>query len=272
MLARWTRQCTSLSRSAQMRRGQSSESKIAVLIDGDNADPALVADVLAEAGRYGKVTVKRIYADWTLPAMRAWKERLNSHAVRPIQKFAYTRAKNSTDTALIIDAMDLLHSRLVDGFCIVSSDSDYTGLAHRIREEGMFVMGIGMQHTPEAFIQSCATFTFTEILRAKESVVSSENSSSSQLPPKAVDIDLISRGFRIAVNIDSGLAALARLAEELRKLDPTFDHRNYGFPSFKRFCEALGPGYELVLGKDGTTYFLREGPTQSTDGERGHSS
>lgn len=268
MLARWTRHCTSLtSRSVKVRRRQSSESKIAVLIDGDNADPALVADVLAEAGRYGKVTVKRIYADWTLPSMRAWKEKLNSHAVRPIQKFAYTKAKNSTDTALIIDAMDMLHSRLVDGFCIVSSDSDYTGLAHRIREEGMFVMGIGKEHTPQAFIQSCATFTYTEIFKAKGPTTSfsSENSLRSQPPPKTVDIDLINRGFRIAVNIDSGLAALSRVAEELRKLDPTFDHRNYGFSSFKRFCDALGQGYELVLGRDGTTYFLREKPAQTAD-------
>ena len=112
--------------------------KIAVLIDGDNAEASLISEFIAEAGRFGRVTVKRIYADWTSPQMSSWKDQLNSFAVRPIQKFAYTKSKSSTDTALIIDAMDLLHSKLVDGFCIVSSDSDYTGLAHRIREEGLF--------------------------------------------------------------------------------------------------------------------------------------
>jgi uncharacterized LabA/DUF88 family protein len=112
--------------------------KIAVLIDGDNAEASLISEFIAEAGRFGRVTVKRIYADWTSSHMKGWKEQLNSYAVRPIQKFAYTKSKGSTDTALIIDAMDLLHSKLVDGFCIVSSDSDYTGLAHRIREEGLF--------------------------------------------------------------------------------------------------------------------------------------
>lgn len=112
--------------------------KIAVLIDGDNAEASLISEFIAEAGRFGRVTVKRIYADWTSSQMSSWKDQLNSFAVRPIQKFAYTKSKSSTDTALIIDAMDLLHSKLVDGFCIVSSDSDYTGLAHRIREEGLF--------------------------------------------------------------------------------------------------------------------------------------
>ena len=142
--------------------------KIAILIDGDNAESGLIEQYISEAGRFGRVTVKRIYGDWTDTHMKSWKEQLNSFAVRPMQKFAYTKAKNSTDTALIIDAMDLLHSKLVDGFCIVSSDSDYTGLAHRIREEGMFIMGIGKSHTPEAFVKSCENFTFSEILQPTE--------------------------------------------------------------------------------------------------------
>ena len=144
--SRSTRLCSSI----QDKNGYSSPfintQKIAILIDGDNAESHLVAEFIAEAGRYGKVTVKRIYADWTSPSMKGWKEQLNSYAVRPMQKFAYTRGKSSTDTALIIDAMDLLHEKKVDGFCIVSSDSDYTGLAHRIREEGNFIMGIGMYY------------------------------------------------------------------------------------------------------------------------------
>ena len=136
------------------------ENKIAILIDGDNAESTLIEQFISEAGRFGRVTVKRIYGDWTEPQLKNWKEQLNQFAIRPMQKFAYTKAKNSTDTALIIDAMDLLHAKLVDGFCIVSSDSDYTGLAHRIREEGMFIMGIGKSHTPEAFVKACENFTF----------------------------------------------------------------------------------------------------------------
>ena len=131
------------------------ENKIAILIDGDNAESTLIEQFISEAGRFGRVTVKRIYGDWTEPQLKNWKEQLNKFAIRPMQKFAYTKAKNSTDTALIIDAMDLLHAKLVDGFCIVSSDSDYTGLAHRIREEGMFIMGFGKSLTPEAFVKAC---------------------------------------------------------------------------------------------------------------------
>src|SRR5258708_7105079 len=143
--------------------------KMAVLIDGDNAESELIDHILNEVAKFGKVTIKRIYADWTLPQMNRWKAQLNKYAIRPIQKFSYTTGKNSTDTALIIDVMDIMHHKLADGFCIVSSDSDYTGIAHRIREEGLFVMGIGKSHTPEAFVKACESFTYTEILHpAKE--------------------------------------------------------------------------------------------------------
>src|SRR5947208_5070202 len=142
--------------------------KIALLIDGDNASAKLLSLVLAEASKYGKVTIRRVYGDWTTPHMNNWKHSLNELAINPIQKFSYTQGKNSTDSALIIDAMDILHDELVDGFCIVSSDSDYTGLAKRIREEGIFVMGIGEKKTPNACVSSCDSFTFTETLMAEE--------------------------------------------------------------------------------------------------------
>jgi NYN domain/OST-HTH/LOTUS domain len=243
--------------------------------------------------------VKRIYADWTSPGMKTWKEELNSHAVRPIQKFAYTKSKGSTDTgdgryystlladylnthfsylplALIIDAMDLLHSKLVDGFCIVSSDSDYTGLAHRIREEGMFIMGIGKRHTPEAFIKACESFTYSEILveppvkvvstkkkidsSKQEADITSISPVSSPAWTQFVDYNLFKRAFRIAVNIDNGKAKLSRLSDELRKLDPTFDHRNFGFPSFRKFCETptMKEMYETSIERDGTTLLITE--------------
>ena len=141
-----------------------SKFNIAVLIDGDNAQAKLIKELLAEVSKYGKATIRRIYGDWTIPQMNSWKEVINQHSINPIQKFSYTTGKNSTDSALIIDAMDILHSKSVDGFCIVSSDSDYTGLAKRIREEGIFVMGIGRKMTPVAFVKSCEIFTFRENL------------------------------------------------------------------------------------------------------------
>src|SRR5450432_4103932 len=141
--------------------------KIALLVDGDNAQPKLLSLVLEEASKYGKVTVRRVYGDWTTPHMNSWKVQLNEMAFNPIQKFSYTSGKNSTDSALIIDAMDILHNSLIDGFCIVSSDSDYTGLAKRIREDGIFVMGIGEQKTPNAFVKSCEIFTYVENLEPK---------------------------------------------------------------------------------------------------------
>ncbi|MBA3901392.1 MAG: NYN domain-containing protein [Bacteroidetes bacterium] len=144
--------------------------KIALLIDGDNAQPNLLKDILAETGKYGKVTIRRIYGDWTSPAMNGWKDQLNSFAIRPMQKFSYTKGKNSTDSAMIIDAMDILHGNLVNAFCLVSSDSDYTGLANRIREEGIFVMGIGQAKTPDAFVKACELFIYTENLTPDENI------------------------------------------------------------------------------------------------------
>ncbi|MCK5808752.1 NYN domain-containing protein, partial [bacterium] len=129
--------------------------KLAVLVDGDNAQPSLLPKILAEAAKHGTLTIRRIFGDWTTPQMNSWKEKLNTYAVQPVQQFRYTVGKNATDSAMIIDAMDILHSELVDGFCIVSSDSDYTRLATRIREEGIFVMGIGKKQTPKPFVNGC---------------------------------------------------------------------------------------------------------------------
>jgi uncharacterized LabA/DUF88 family protein len=277
--------------------------KIAILIDGDNAESGLIEQYISEAGRFGRVTVKRIYADWTDNRMKSWKEQLNKFAIRPIQKFAYTTAKNSTDTALIIDAMDLLHSKLIDGICIVSSDSDYTGLAHRIREEGLFIMGIGKSHTPEAFVKSCEIFTFSEILEpleiketrgaAKKVVVKKETKSvlkngqkngpkneskKSKLPEpkevkkidlnligslkksgiKSVDLKQIERAFQMVADLDTGQALLSRFSDALRKVDPTFDHRNFGYSSLKKFCDALKPNYQTVLHEDGQTISIKK--------------
>jgi len=161
--------------------------KIAMLIDGDNAQAGLLAQMLVEAARYGQVTVRRIYGDWTTPSMNSWKETLNFHAFQPIQQFRYTIGKNATDSAMIIDAMDVLHSSVVDAFCLVSSDSDYTRLATRIRETGIFVMGIGEKKTPKPFVNACDVFVYTENLVAESKAAkarSSQRKSTSKQKPK----------------------------------------------------------------------------------------
>src|SRR5512146_1520237 len=154
--------------------------KVAILIDGDTAQSSLLPQMLVEAGRHGQVTVRRIYGDWTTSNMNSWKETLNFHAFQPIQQFRYTVGKNATDSAMIIDAMDILHSGVVDGFCLVSSDSDYTRLATRIREAGIFVMGIGEKKTAKAFVNACDLFVYTENLVAEKKAVQQKRSPSTR--------------------------------------------------------------------------------------------
>ena len=157
--------------------------RIAMLIDGDNAQASLLGEMLAEASKYGLVTVRRIYGDWTTPNMGGWKDALNIHAIQPVQQFRYTVGKNATDSALIIDAMDILYTMRVDGFCLVSSDSDYTRLATRIRENRLFVMGIGKQLTPRAFVNACDLFVYEENLPKPLPTSSLEMPSSSKPAP-----------------------------------------------------------------------------------------
>src|SRR5512143_1060126 len=139
--------------------------RIAMLIDGDNAQPSLIGNMLAEASKYGLVIIRRIYGDWTTANMNGWKDTLQTYAIQPIQQFRYTIDKNATDSAMIIDAMDVPYEGGIDGFCLVSSDSDYTRLGTRIREKGFFVMGIGKRTTPRAFVNACEVFVVTENLR-----------------------------------------------------------------------------------------------------------
>src|SRR6476469_8922014 len=174
--------------------------KIALLVDGDNASAKLLSLILEEASKYGKVTIRRVYGDWTTPRMNNWKHSLNELAINPIQKFSYTQGKNSTDSALIIDAMDILHDELVDGFCIVSSDSDYTGLAKRIREDGFFVMGIGEQKTPNAFVKSCEIFTYVENLEPKTEKPEKKEAVKKQHEKTPVNIRLINKAYDMSIN------------------------------------------------------------------------
>ena len=201
----------------------STSRRIAMLVDGDNAQPSLIEHILAEIAKYGIVTTRRIYGDWTLPQMKSWKNSLHTSAIQPIQQFRYTVGKNATDSALIIDAMDLLHAGTVDGFCIVSSDSDYTRLATRIREQGLFVMGIGQSQTPESFVKACEIFVHTENL--DRSAKHEPNVPESDRPEWTPTVE---QAIEMAVQ-DDGWASLGVVGTNIRKLDPAFDSRSYGF-------------------------------------------
>lgn len=266
---------------------------IALLIDGDNAQPDLLPYILAEAGRYGKVTVRRIYGDWTISNMKGWKNQINKHAVRPMQQFAYTKGKNSTDSAMIIDAMDILHKKLVEGFCLVSSDSDYAGIANRIREEGVFVMGVGKANTPEAFQKACEIFIFTENLKPEaqhkekpvrkvrvkkvtaneevqktvdeepkpEKTVVHEKKTVTEIKNKItkspLDISLINKAYEMAVQ-DDDLAYLSGLGIHLRRLDPSFDPRTFGYNSLTGLFKSLKSDYEFIYKANSSSPMIRK--------------
>jgi uncharacterized LabA/DUF88 family protein len=197
--------------------------RLAVLIDADNAQASIVTELLAEISRYGAASVKRAYGDWTTQNLKGWKEHLHKHAIQPIQQFSYTSGKNATDSSLIIDAMDLLHSGRFDGFCLVSSDSDFTRLATRIRESGVAVYGFGEAKTPEPFVSACDRFIFTEILRSKPN---------DDIVPKGLANAPLAEIIRPAVDAsvrESGWAPLSAVGSILLKTHPSFDPRNYGF-------------------------------------------
>ena len=208
---------------------QFEQQKFAVLIDGDNAQASLLPQILAEISKVGLITIKRIYGDWTTTSMNQWKESLHKHAIQPMQQFRYTTGKNATDSAMIIDAMDLLHSNDVQGFCIVSSDSDYTRLATRIREQGLFVIGVGEQKTPEAFVNACNQFIYCENLAVtQEPKKKARRKKKKEEKPDSKDpLTLLVKGFELAAK-EEEWAHLARMGSILRQLDPAFDPRSYG--------------------------------------------
>jgi uncharacterized protein (TIGR00288 family) len=215
--------------------------KIALLVDGDNAQPKLLNVILEEASKYGKVTIRRVYGDWTTPQMNTWKGMLNEMAFNPIQKFSYTTGKNSTDSALIIDAMDILHDGLVDGFCIVSSDSDYTGLAKRIREDGVFVMGVGEQKTPSAFVKSCEIFTYCENLDSQPEVKEEKpvkKAAQKEKGRRQIDMNLVNKAFDMSNN-ESNEVNISTIGFNLRQLDPSFDPRTYGYKTLTNLFANL---------------------------------
>ncbi len=213
--------------------------RLALLIDGDNAQAALLPEMVAELSKYGTLTIRRVYGDWTEPTMKSWKPTLHTHALQPVQQFRYTVGKNATDSALIIDAMDILYTAGVDGFCIASSDSDYTRLATRIREKNLFVMGIGKELTPRSFVNACDVFVYTENLGVTAPATSTGKTPKKDVEPvqeavkeNAADLapfkQLFERAFEVTVQED-GWANLGMVGSTLRKLDPAFDPRTYGY-------------------------------------------
>jgi uncharacterized LabA/DUF88 family protein len=209
--------------------------RLAVLIDADNVPHSSVKEMLEEITKNGTPTIKRIYADWTKPTVSGWKNVLLEHAITPIQQYSYTTGKNSSDSALIIDAMDILYSEKVDGFCIVSSDSDFTRLATRLREAGMKVIGIGQKKTPLPFITACNKFVYLEILKAPEKEINELPRGQKAKPAKAtlnkIDQDLIRllKDSVVALADENGWTFLGELGNFILKKKADFDPRNYGF-------------------------------------------
>lgn len=228
---------------------RSSSARLAVLIDADNANPNLIEPLLQEIAVYGVAHVKRVYSDWTDQNSNSWKPKLHKFAIQPIQQFKYTTGKNSTDSALIIDAMDLLYTNNFDGFCIISSDSDFTRLASRIREAGLVVYGFGEKKTPEAFVSACDKFIYVEILEQTSNVTQTQVAKeASPNPTKTLDkstkidkklIKLLKNAYE-AVAGEDGWANLGPFGAQLNKLSPSFDSRNYGFKKLGELVRATG--------------------------------
>jgi hypothetical protein len=255
--------------------------KLAVLIDADNAQATIIEGLLAEIATFGEATVKRIYGDFTSPASAQWKKVLQTHAIKPIQQFAYTTGKNATDSTLIIDAMDLLYTRRFDGFCLVSSDSDFTGLALRIREEGLTVLGFGEQKTPESFRNACHKFIFTEILRPvspQKTSASTPHAPATQPPqpssptpgepasPQKASHPALPRKFILDAlgstqYDDAGWVSLGAFGNYLTKIKPDFDPRLYGFKKLSELVKRMRDDLEIeerkTAGSSAKTLYIR---------------
>jgi uncharacterized LabA/DUF88 family protein len=221
--------------------------RLAVLIDADNAQPSIIEGLLAEVAKYGTAHVKRAYGDWTGTSLKGWKDELLAQSIQPIQQFAYTRGKNATDAAMVIDAMDLLYSGRFDGFCIVSSDSDFTRLAARIRESGLTVYGFGERKTPKPFVAACDKFIYIENLTYAEDVATNVGeaakpalrATAAQLKGDAALVNLL-RYAVDAASDDDGWATLAAIGQLITNQRPDFDSRTYGYAKLSDLIDATG--------------------------------
>ncbi len=226
--------------------------KLAVLIDADNIPHASIKGMLDEISKFGVPAIKRIYGDWTKPTVAGWKPALLQHAITPIQQYSYTTGKNATDSAMIIDAMDILHSEKVDGFCLVSSDSDFTRLAIRLRESGMLVIGIGEKKTPNPFIVACDKFIYIEIISPKKPEKQITKTTAPAPTVQNSDVDAIDSDFIQLLKTsvedladDNGWAFLAEVGALIMKKKADFDPRNYGFSKLTPLIKSLGDHFEV---------------------------
>ena len=248
--------------------------RLAVLIDADNASRTAMKDVMAEVAVYGTPTIKRIYGDWTSPNMSTWKSILLECALTPIQQYGYTTGKNSTDSAMIIDAMDILYSGNCDGFVLVSSDSDFTRLAIRLREAGMKVYGMGEKKTPKPFIVACDKFVYIEVIRAaaqqaaeaakqkeaqaqKAARKGAKKAAAASGPVPGEVVELIAESVEDLCEED-GLAHMGKLGNLLLKKQPDFDPRNYGFSKLSKLIRALDRFQIVAAGADNTEFYVRD--------------
>lgn len=233
--------------------------RLAVLIDADNAQAAVIESLFAEIARFGDATVRRIYGDFTAPTHSSWKKVLQKYAIKPVQQFAYSTGKNATDSTLIIDAMDLLYTRKFDGFCLITSDSDFTGLATRLREEGLTVLGFGEKKTPDAFRNACHKFVFTEILRPSRVTETTEPLPKTKQEQKSSPIqksiesteakpefpkEFLLTALEKSID-DSGWARLSTFGSYLTKLQTDFDSRLYGYKKLSDLVEAKTDLFEI---------------------------
>jgi uncharacterized LabA/DUF88 family protein len=207
---------------------ESDATRLAVLIDSDNTTASLTTELLEEIAKYGTPTIKRAYGDWTTPHLVGWKEELLRHAIQPVQQFAYTRGKNATDSALIIDAMDLLYAGNLEGFVIVSSDSDFTRLATRLRESGMTVYGLGRRSTPEPFVAACDRFIYLDLLSQQPQRPEQPVSDDEEPPPPLPDLKRILSTAISSTSKDDGWSNLGEVGSYLIKSHAAFDPRDYG--------------------------------------------
>ena len=249
--------------------------RLAVLIDADNASRTAMKDVMAEVAVYGTPTIKRIYGDWTSPNMNSWKSILLETAITPIQQYSYTTGKNATDSAMIIDAMDILYSGNCDGFVLVSSDSDFTRLATRLREAGMKVYGMGEKKTPKPFIVACDKFVYIEVIRAaakqaaeaakkkeeaqakKSAKKENKKAQAASSPAPEEIVELIAESVEDLCEED-GLAHMGKLGNLLLKKQPDFDPRNYGFSKLSKLIRALDRFQIVPQGEENVEYYVRD--------------
>ena len=233
------------------------DEKLAVLIDADNVPYANVNEMLEEIAKNGTPTIKRIYADWTKPTVSGWKNILLENAITPIQQYSYTTGKNSSDSALIIDAMDILYSGKVDGFCIVSSDSDFTRLATRLREAGMKVIGFGEKKTPQPFIAACNKFIYIEILKAEKTEIVTISKADKKQKVKKEPLNKVNpetiKLIKQSVNDladESGWTFLGELGNYILRRRPDFDPRNFGFQKLLPLIKSI-PVFEIDVRETG---------------------